>query len=88
MAREVFNMIRFGSDAVGPVLNDPDAREHLRSDLHRGIEQINQLLAEGKHITKLSYTVYTEGQGLDILVEFDQDVVKPGEHSNPFEGLE
>ena len=73
-------MIRFGSDAVGPILYDPEVREHLRSDLHRGLEKINQFIAEGKHITRLSYTVYTEGQGVDILVEFDQDVVKPGEH--------
>jgi hypothetical protein len=86
--KQALNLLMIRSDAVGPILNDPDVREHLRQDLHRCLEDINQKLDEGKHITSLSYTVFTEGQGFDILVEFDQDVVEPGEHPDPLEGLE
>jgi hypothetical protein len=86
--KQGLNCLLIGSDAVGPILNDPDVREHLRQDLHHSIDHINQLLDEGKHITSLSYTVFTEGQGFHILVAFDQDVVEPGEHPNPLEGLE
>ena len=50
---ETYKILMIGSDAVGPILDDPVVREHLRSDMHRGIEHINRLIAEGKHITRL-----------------------------------
>jgi hypothetical protein len=86
--REAFNHLFIKSDVVGPILLDPDVREHLRQDLHRDLERINKALAEGKHITSMSYTVFTEGQGFHLIVEFDQDVVEPGEHPDPTERLE
>jgi hypothetical protein len=86
--KEALNILPIRSNAVGPILDDRDVRDHLRRDLHRCLEDINQKLSEGKHITSLSYTVFTEGQGFDIMVEFDQDVTEPGKHPHPLEGLE
>jgi hypothetical protein len=62
---------------LGDALLVPDARRELREEITPAIREINERIREGWRVTGLDYVIWTEGEGLQIVVMMEKPA-EPG----------